>query len=133
MPHILYTKSDGYNTRVICERPNWKTCPEHKHLTDKMPRNFLSKNEEIVASIEARNINPNSFASGFEGEEQAMTGMRQAYNDYRTAVRRKRILNAVAWTAAGSVAGVGILVGFPWLAIPVVAFAGWKVADLFNK
>lgn len=133
MAHILYTKSDGYNARVICERPNWKTCPEHKHLTNKMPKDFLSKNEETVSQVEASSINPNMFASGFEGEEQAMIGMRQAYNDYRTAERRKKIWTAVAWTAAGSVAGVGLLVGFPWLAFPVVAFAGWKIADRFGN
>ena len=131
MPHILYTKSDGYNSRVICERPNWKTCPEHKHLTDKMPRNFLSKNEETVSQVEASSINPNMFASGFEGEEQAMIGMRQAYNDYRDNVRRKKILSALAWTGTVSAAGVGIFFGAPWLALPLVAFAGWKIADRF--
>lgn len=34
--HILY----NYNSQVAvrCERANWKTCPEHKHLTNKRPK-----------------------------------------------------------------------------------------------
>lgn len=36
MSVVLYNKN-GHP--VICERPNWKRCPEHKHLSEKMPKN----------------------------------------------------------------------------------------------
>lgn len=34
MSSVLYNKDGG---TIICERPNWKNCPEHKHLTTKRP------------------------------------------------------------------------------------------------
>ena len=37
MTHFLF---DG-NVPVPCERPNWKTCPQHKGLTDKAPRGYV--------------------------------------------------------------------------------------------
>lgn len=124
MPHILYGKNDGYNSRVICERPNWKTCPEHKHLTNKMPKNFLQKQTETVSYVEKK-----KYASGFEGEEQAMYGMRQAYNNYRAKERRNLIINTVAGFATTGVAITGIVIGFPLLFVPLAAWAGWN----FNK
>lgn len=37
MTHFLF---DG-NVPVPCERPNWKTCPQHKGLTDKLPKGYI--------------------------------------------------------------------------------------------
>lgn len=36
--HILWNKSATNGKPYICERENWKNCPEHKHLTDKLPK-----------------------------------------------------------------------------------------------
>lgn len=35
-PHILYNVNSV--KPVLCERTNWKTCPEHKHLTPRKPK-----------------------------------------------------------------------------------------------
>jgi hypothetical protein len=35
--HILWNKSEP-GKPYMCERTNWSTCPEHKHLTDKQPK-----------------------------------------------------------------------------------------------
>lgn len=40
MTHFLFNG----NIPVVCERPNWKNCPEHKHLTDKAPKGYISSN-----------------------------------------------------------------------------------------
>lgn len=36
MPHVLYNGTKTVPT--ICERPDWRNCPEHKHLSLKRPR-----------------------------------------------------------------------------------------------
>lgn len=128
MAHILYTKSDGYNTRVICERPEWKNCPEHKHLTDKMPKDFLSKNDEIVADIEK---------TSYPDEESAMIGVRQAYYSFAEAEakrqRRNNVLNAAAWAASAGGVAVAFATGLFVFALPIVAMVGWKTQNYFES
>lgn len=43
MSYVLYNKN---NHPVVCERKDWKKCPEHKHLTDKKPKSKLAKLED---------------------------------------------------------------------------------------
>lgn len=47
--HLLYDN----NAPVICEREDWRTCPEHKHLTDRFEKrehkNVIEENETDFA------------------------------------------------------------------------------------
>ena len=61
MSAVLYNKN-GHP--VVCERPNWKKCPEHKGLTEKRPAN-------MKASIEDRTKPP--FTIRLEEEEGSVT------------------------------------------------------------
>lgn len=40
MSHFLFNG----NIPVVCERANWKTCPEHKGLTAKPPKGYVKGN-----------------------------------------------------------------------------------------
>ena len=40
MTHFLF---DG-NIPVVCERPDWKKCPEHKGLTSRPPKSYIRGN-----------------------------------------------------------------------------------------
>lgn len=40
MTHFLFNG----NIPIVCERKNWKTCPEHKGLTDKAPKSYIRGN-----------------------------------------------------------------------------------------
>lgn len=51
--HVLYKSSSAIP--IICERPNWKNCPEHKHLSPKRPNIKMDLGIEVedgVASVE---------------------------------------------------------------------------------
>ena len=47
MSHFLFNG----NIPVVCERANWKTCPEHKGLTDKAPKSFVKGNSTSFKDI----------------------------------------------------------------------------------
>lgn len=48
MSHFLFNG----NVPVVCERPDWRKCPEHKHLTNVPPINYAKSNsvpfEDII-------------------------------------------------------------------------------------
>ena len=55
--HVLYKPNSI--APIICERPNWKNCPEHKHLTNKRPNIKLDLGIEIednVSSVEVYSL-----------------------------------------------------------------------------
>ena len=103
MSVVLYN-ANGHP--VVCERPNWKKCPEHKGLTDKVPKN-------VKATLEDRSKPP--FVIRLEEEEGSVTILDtdgnlywKQYDDYGAGVGsgkisglskvfyRKRIKEAVA-------------------------------------
>lgn len=49
---------DAQGNITTCERPNWRRCPDHKHLSDRMPDIVLDKIEGISKSIEDRSKPP---------------------------------------------------------------------------
>lgn len=61
MSAVLYNKDGG---TIICERPDWKNCPEHKHLTTKRP-------PHNKAMLEDRSKPP--FTIRLEEEEGSVT------------------------------------------------------------
>jgi hypothetical protein len=52
VPKVLY--KEGSRLPIVCERKDWKNCPEHKHLSEKIPSLKLTKEEkQRIASLEA--------------------------------------------------------------------------------
>ena len=61
MSVILFSEN---GQTVVCERPNWKNCPEHKHMTTKAPK-------QVKATLEDRSKPP--FTIRLEEEEGSVT------------------------------------------------------------
>lgn len=84
MSEFKYILWDTSNPRipVMCERSNWKTCPQHKYLSDKQP-SFEAPNiidDEMISSVDyakplVSNINDLS-------DQQRINLKRQGYVDF---------------------------------------------------
>ena len=128
MSHVLYNAHSTFPITVVCERPDWKKCPEHNHLTDKMPKHYAEKQEALVASVE----NPM-----YGSEEEAISGVNQAYYSFKTAEakreRRGKVINAVVGIGSTGLAVASVFTGMFVLALPVIVWGGWNAKELLSK
>ena len=117
MTHILYSHSDI--TPVICERDNWHSCPEHKHLSETKPN--LPKEEIGLPEADFTDDPDDGIVSVNEYENKSV---RPVYNetissaDDAEAKMRLQIMNVAGSAIAG--VGVGVASGMMLWALPVV-------------
>jgi hypothetical protein len=76
--HVLYREDS--NVPVICERPDWKKCPEHKHLND-TPSGDSGFDEGLVEASSAdlvddpndNIVSVNEYSTGAEDRGKVVT------------------------------------------------------------
>ena len=117
MTHILYYSESA--TPVICEREDWRTCPEHKHLTDKKPE--IAKDEFMVPDSVLKDDPNDGIVSVNEYENinvkpKFQETISEAADD--EAKMRLQIMNIAGSAIVGI--GVGVVSGAMIFALPVL-------------
>ena len=87
--HLLYDN----NAPVICEREDWRTCPEHKHLTDRFEKrehkNVIEENEtdfaddpndDIISVNEYANVSSSDLNPDLEDDISTAEMRRDRYD-----------------------------------------------------
>jgi hypothetical protein len=125
-PHFLYTKSSS--TPILCERDDWRKCPEHKHLSDELPtveslETLGISNEEFVDDPNDDIVSPREYTMtvglmGASVDPEYEAELRHIEGKDITdphLYRRAKVMDAVGRGLA-TVGGLGGIVGATMLA-----------------
>lgn len=135
MTHILY--SSDTIAPIICERENWHSCPEHKHLSENKPKITSESEGGLFPETDLTDKPDDGIISVNEYENKPV---RPVYNetissaDNDEAKMRLQIMNVAGSAIAG--VGVGVVTGAFFWALPVVilgSIAGTAVSWAVRK